>query len=72
MRLGHMMDSQVFQGGKWDYMGRMMGINEGSGARILLSSHWILGVITWIILIALIVALTRYFWLKGDEVKKKK
>lgn len=52
----------------WGSMADMMGQTTGPG-RTLWGAHWILGLLTWVALIAVLAALTRYLWRKGDKVK---
>ena len=52
--------------GSWGY-GGMMGNYEGS--RFLAGWHLILATITWLVVIALLVAMTRWFWVKADRKK---
>lgn len=57
----------------WDSMAEMMremmwphGVGLG---RSFWGLHWILGVITWILIIILLVVAIRWLWKKGDRVK---
>lgn len=55
----------------WDSMAEMMrGMMPSYGTGLGKSFwglHWILGVVTWILVIILLVAATRWFWKKGDK-----
>ena len=61
--------------GKWsDDSGRFMGkgmIGDGYGYSVG-GVHIILSVVTWIIVLAVLIALARWLWLKGDKEKKGK
>lgn len=50
-------------GSMTEMMREMMPYKFGGGG-VLWQAHWVLGLITWVLIIALLVALTRYFWKK--------
>jgi hypothetical protein len=59
--------------GDWDSMADMMRemmwpYQAGLG-RSFWGAHWIFELLTWVSLIAVLIALTRYLWKKGDKVK---
>ncbi len=49
--------------GRWG--GTMMG-----GSRELLWVHGLLALITWLLVVAVLIALARWLWFKGDHEKK--
>ena len=51
---------------------RMMGQDWGGGYNMMYGFggfHFLLGFITWVLLIALLIGLVRLVWKKGDRVK---
>lgn len=70
----HMMVLPVNKGVKGSYIdktncsygGHMGGMGKGMGYGGL---HLIMGVITWMTVVALLISLARYFWNKGGEKK---
>lgn len=55
-----------------NFGGRMMGGEWGGGYDMMNGFgglHFLFGIITWILLIALLLALVRWVWKKGDKVK---
>ncbi len=57
----------------WDSMTEMMRETMwpyGAGlGKSFWGLHWVLGIITWILIIILLVAAIRWFWKKGNKVK---
>lgn len=62
--------------GKWgnmaDVMREMMGPYRTGGGAVYWQFHWILELVTWGLVIALMIAAFRWLWRKGDETSKRK
>lgn len=51
-----------------DMMREMMWPYQTGAGRAFWGFHWVLEFITWVLLIVLLVAASRYLWKKGDKV----
>jgi len=64
------MFSSGWSGGSWDslpdYMQQMMQSYWG-GMRPFVAYTWLAHLITWILIVALLVAAIRYLWIKGGK-----
>lgn len=49
------------------FMRDMMGPYRTGGGYIFWQLHWIFELVTWVLLIAFLVALVRWMWRKGDK-----
>ncbi|MDO8503973.1 MAG: hypothetical protein Q7S60_04790 [bacterium] len=59
-----------FGANDWDKMAEVMqksGCGNWAGGSYLWQGHLILGVVTWVLLIAVLVALFRWLWKKGNK-----
>ena len=60
----------------WGSMGEamkeMMGPYRTGGGSVYWQFHWVLELVTWGLVIALMIAAFRWLWKKGDEISKKK
>lgn len=52
-----------------DMMESMMLPYQNGGGRVFWGLHWILGLATWILIVAVLVALVRWLWKKGNKIK---
>ena len=52
-----------------DMMNEMMWPYRTGIGRSFWGVHWLFELLTWIALIAVLIAFTRYLWKKGDKVK---
>lgn len=73
MNMMHGASFVLSENSEWDSMADMMRemvwpYQTGLG-RTFWGYHWILELLTWIAFIAVLVALTRYLWKKGDKIK---
>ncbi len=59
-------------GGMAEVMREMMGPYRSGGGAVYWQFHWILELLTWGLVIALLVAAFRWLWRKGDEAGGKK
>lgn len=54
-------------GGITNLMREMMGPYRSGGGYVFWQFHWLLELVTWVLLIVLLVALIRWIWKKGDK-----
>lgn len=59
-------------GGMADPMREMMGPYRSGGGAVYWQFHWILELVTWGLVIALMIAAFRWLWKKGDEAGGKR
>lgn len=60
-----------FNADDWDKMSQAMQ-TSGSGEmawRNYFQFHWVLGLITWILIIVLLISFIRWLWRKGDKTR---
>ena len=50
-----------------DFMKEMMRPYQSGGGLVFWQLHWLFELITWFLIIALLAALVRYFWRKGEK-----
>ena len=49
-----------------DFMKEMMRPYQSGGGLVFWQLHWFFELVTWVLIIALLVALVRYLWKKGN------
>lgn len=49
------------------FMREMMGPYRTGGGYVFWQLHWVLELVTWILIIAFLAALVRWMWKKGDR-----
>lgn len=56
-----------FDGADWDKMAEVMQKSGcgNVGPAFLWQGHWVLGFVTWLLIIVLLIALIRWVWKKG-------